>query len=175
MSDESVVIEEVNATDQASLEAYLAGASRDGTLSRIHNTFRFCQANLCWLSTLQLMVSRLGARSWIYREGKDRTLWVLETSHLPQPPILADLDAVRAFVPGYFDAEGGVPRRAEARFYVQFVQKDRADLEDVAFFLRRLGIGCGRIHNPSVAIDPDYWRFYVATASHQEFALQVGS
>ena len=80
-----------------------------------------------------------------------------------------------AFVRGYFDAEGGVPRRTGDRFYIQSVQKDLADLEHVRSLLGHLGIRCGRIHNPSARADPDYWRFYVLAASHQDFALYVGS
>ncbi len=76
---------------------------------------------------------------------------------------------------GYFDADGGVPRDPEARFYVQLVQKDLPDLERVRMILESLGVRCGRIHNPSIRVDPDYWRFYVLSASHEDFIRRVGS
>jgi LAGLIDADG-like domain len=76
---------------------------------------------------------------------------------------------------GYFDAEGGIPRNRDARFYVQFVQKNREDLARVQSFLNDLGIRCGRIHNPSFRVDPDYWRFYVLADSHENFIRHVGS
>jgi hypothetical protein len=59
--------------------------------------------------------------------------------------------------------------------YIQFVQKDRADLEMCRKHLTRLGISSGRIHNPSVRVDPDYWRFYVAAGSHVDFVTAVRS
>ncbi len=80
-----------------------------------------------------------------------------------------------AFVRGYFDAEGGMPRHAEDRFYIQFVQKDRADLARTQTFLESFGIRCGRIHNPSVRVAPEYWRFYVLSVSHVDFVRVVGS
>jgi hypothetical protein len=59
--------------------------------------------------------------------------------------------------------------------YIQFVQKDRADLETCRKHLARLGISSGRIHNPSVRVDPGYWRFYVPVRSHADFVRVVGS
>jgi len=37
------------------------------------------------------------------------------------------------------------------------------------------GDDSGRIHNPSAQVDPDYWRFFVRTASHKRFMTLVGS
>ncbi len=34
---------------------------------------------------------------------------------------------------------------------------------------------CGRIHNPSLTVDPNYWRFYVPSAGHRRFMEVVGS
>ena len=62
-----------------------------------------------------------------------------------------------------------------ARFYIQLVQKSRADLAKVRDALESLEIRCGRIHNPSVQVDPDYWRFYVLRSSHEDFIRRVGS
>ena len=84
-------------------------------------------------------------------------------------------DRAAAYARGYFDAEGGIPKGRESRFYVQFVQKDRSDLDTVRGALNSLGITCGVLHVPSPRVDPDYWRFYVASASHRRFAAAVGS
>ena len=80
-----------------------------------------------------------------------------------------------AYVRGYFDAEGGLPQSPDARFYIQFTQKDRDELEKVKTILESIGIECGEAHNPSVEVDPDYWRFYVRAKSYKAFAELVGS
>jgi hypothetical protein len=89
--------------------------------------------------------------------------------------MLKTIDERNAFVRGYFDAAGGVPRDPSARFYIQMVQKDREDLELVHRFLAQLDILSGRIHNPSARVDPAYWRFYVLARSHEDFIKRVSS
>jgi len=37
------------------------------------------------------------------------------------------------------------------------------------------GIHCGKVHNPSHRIDPDYWRFFISRKSHNDFAKIIGS
>ena len=161
--------------DARETRAYLLGASRDGTFNRRHNTLRISQADPRWLQILQLLLERLGSRSWIYREGS-RSVWVIETSCRLEPDIaFSTFEERAAFVRGYFDAEGGIPQDPVARFYIQLVQKDREDLETVRSYLVDLGIQCGRIHNPSVRVDPDYWRFYVLANSHEDFIERVSS
>ena len=172
---------ELLATDAKGLEAYLQGAYHDGTASRRRRTFRFGQSDRRWLDVLTLCLERLGHRSWIYREGRERRFWVLETSagFLSR----AFEDEVRCtgptaavdYVRGYFDAEGGMPRRQSARLYFQFSQKSRRSLEIVASILQGVGIESGVIHNPSRRVDPDYWRFFVSAGSHQRFMSVVGS
>jgi hypothetical protein len=162
------------------LEAYLQGALCDGTHSALHHTHRIGQSDPAWLSVLATILERLGWRSWTYREGRDRQFWVLETtatfldvdydaSSLVGTPV--GLDYVR----GYFDADGGMPRSECSRLYLQFTQKDRESLEVLTEILESWGIACGRIHNPSVAVDPDYWRVYVRSGSHERFLTLVGS
>jgi hypothetical protein len=123
---------------------------------------------------LQDLFLKLGSRSWIYREGR-RNVWVVETTCKLAEATFTSLREKTAFARGYFDAEGGIPRDSNARFYIQLVQKDRRDLEQVRRFLKDVGIGCGRIHNPSVRVDPDYWRFYVLANSHEDFIERVSS
>ncbi len=160
-------------TEEARL--YLLGAVRDGTLNRLHNTIRIAQSDIRWLRVLRVLFRKLGSQSWIYREG-DRNVWVVETTCRLEPARgFYSLAEMAAFVRGYFDAEGGVPARSAERFYVQIVQKNRVDLEQVREILTNLGIRCGRTHNPSVRVDPEYWRLYVLTGSHHNFIRRVGS
>jgi LAGLIDADG-like domain len=157
------------------IRAYLAGALRDGTFNRMHGTWRIAQADRAWLAVIGYLVERLGRRSWVYREGS-RNVWVLETRcGLEFDPVLRNPREKVAFVRGYFDAEGGIPRNSNARFYIQLTQKDRRDLERVKEILEDLGIACGRLHNPSARVDPDYWRFFVLSESRPAFVQVVGS
>jgi hypothetical protein len=162
------------------LEAYLQGALRDGTRSSLHGTHRICQSDIGWVEFLRDILALLGYRGWVYREGRDRNLWVVETT---APFLSTGFDAVPlvgtpqgvAYVRGYFDAEGGMPRDSSARLYLQFTQKNHPNLESVHRILSSIGISCGRIHNPSQTVDPDYWRFYVLSRSHERFMQLVGS
>ncbi len=162
------------------LQAYLQGALHDGTRSRSHATHRFAQKGTEWLRRLATILTALGHRSWIYREGKDRTVFSLETSAsfldvMFDPDRLGTQPEQVAYVRGYFDAEGGVPRSPTHRFYVQLTQKNRVELSKLKAILERLGVACGKLHNPSARVDPDYWRFFVKTCSHVAFASQIGS
>lgn len=79
------------------LAAYLSGASRDGTISRRHGTLRIAQSGLGWLTVLREVMARLGARGWIYQEGR-RGVWVLETKwrHFVRPATLLEKGLSRA-------------------------------------------------------------------------------
>jgi hypothetical protein len=161
--------------DARETRAYLLGALRDGTFNRFHRTIRISQSDPRWLDGLRVLFSKLNSRSWIYREGS-RDVWVIETTCRLEPDKGVDGPSEEiAFVRGYFDAEGGIPRGSTSRFYIQLVQKDRLDLEMVRAFLEGARIRCGRIHNPSVRVDPNYWRFYVLSESHEDFIRRVGS
>ena len=161
-------------------QAYLQGALHDGTRSDLHNTHRISQKGIGWLSQLSSLLAEMGHKSWMYREGKTREVYVLETTahflDTDYDPDLLVTDAERiAYVRGYFDAEGGLPRSPEARLYIQFTQKDRSELEQVKTILESMGIECGEVHTPSAEVDPDYWRFYVRAKSHMAFAGLIGS
>lgn len=169
------IAKEIAASSDAALAAYLDGASRDGTFNRLHRTWRISQSDERWLAALQSQIARLGRKAWIYRESA-RRVWTLETKlDLSGPPHYRSRLERIAFARGYFDAEGGIPRSPVARFYVQFVQKDLADLARVRDVLLGEGIVCGRLHNPSRRVDPHFWRFYVGAASQSAFAATVGS
>jgi hypothetical protein len=168
------ILDEVNRSTREEAKAYLLGALHDGTFNRLHRTLRIAQADVRWLHVLQVLLQTLGHRSWIYQEGT-RNVWVIEsTCHLKDDAFLTKLET-GAFVRGYFDAEGGVPRASDARFYVQFVQKNQEDLMKLRSALTMIGVRCGVLHNPSVRVDPDYWRFYVRAQSHAEFVRSIGS
>lgn len=114
---ESIRAEVERATD-TEIVAYLGGASRDGTFNPLHKTLRISQADVRWLEVLKRLLRRVGKRSWTYREGT-RNVWVIETTWRPQTArVLQTPGDSAAFVRGYFDAEGGVPANARARFYV---------------------------------------------------------
>ena len=157
--------------------AYLLGAMHDATVSTIHGTVRFGQSDIGWLNGLATLCRTLGQRSWIYREGRTRNMWILETSArwLATEVSLASSEERRAYARGYFDTEGGVPHNPKARFYIQLVQKNALDIGKLKAMLEELGIACGKIHNPSARVDDELWRFYVAARSHRAFVERVSS
>jgi hypothetical protein len=132
------------------------------------------------LALLQEILKLLQCRGWIYKEGRLRSYWILETT---APFLSIDFDGSSLvgaregldYVRGYFDAEGGMPQDPEARLYLGISQKDRGSLEAVQMILESWEIDCGRIHNPSHSVDPDYWRFYIRSGSHRRFMAVVGS
>jgi hypothetical protein len=107
-------------------------------------------------------------------------VWVLETT---APFLSKSFDAAALtfepqgldYVRGYFDSDGGMPCRADARLYFQFCQKNRESLEVVKDILESRAIECGRVHNPSPKIDPNYWRMYVRNGWHDKFMRLVRS
>jgi hypothetical protein len=145
-----------------------------------HNTHRIGQKDQAWLRFLAMILDALGHRSWIYREGRSREYWILETT---APFLSVSYDAVSLvgtppgllYARGFFDAEGGMPKSSAARLYLQYTQKCRPTLETLVRILRSAQIECGRIHNPSREVDPHYWRFYVRAGSHERFMTLVGS
>lgn len=161
------------------LQAYLQGALHDGTFSS-NKRFRFSQKGTEWPLVLKDCFTRLGYASRIYREGKKRSVFVLETlaNFLDfgfRPDKLCGRDSHIAYIRGFFDAEGGVPHNVNDRFYIQLVQKNKQKLEMLKKLLDRLHIKTGLIHNPSKRVDPDYWRMYVAKDSYERFICTIGS
>lgn len=159
--------------------AYLAGAYHDGTYNVHHHTVRFSQKEIEWLGFLQVLLNKLGQRSWIYKEGKSRNVWALETamsSPFDTSPFQFHTTAEKiAYIRGYFDAEGGIPSRHTYRFYIQFCQKNRQELSEVRKILEDLRIVCGKIHNPSHVKDPGYFRFYISSQSWERYINLIGS
>ena len=171
---------ELLAVGAKGLETYLQGALHDATRSVLHRTHRFSQADIAWLDLVGTALSLLGYRSWQYREGRTRSVWVLETtaeflSLEFDPSGLVGSPHGLDYVRGYFDTDGGMPRDVKARLYIQLCQKNWASLKAVVTILESWDIRCGRIHNPSARVDPDYWRVFIRSESHKPFMRLVGS
>ena len=162
------------------IKAYCQGALGDATYSKMHKTWRFSQRDSRWLEKLKSLFSSIGYRSWVYREGKRRRVYVLETSanflssDYLKKSIGTNAEKI-AFIRGFFDAEGGVPHTKNVRFYIQFTQKSFEELQLIRKMLEEMGVKCGKIHNPSVKVDPHYWRFFVRAQSYKSYVKMIGS
>lgn len=162
------------------MQAYLYGAFHDGTISRLHRTFRFCQKEREWLEMIQNMLKESGFNSWIYREGNNRSLYILETTasflNEKRLPTSFPTKAEKAcYIRGYFDAEGGIPRDESHWLYIQLSQKNSVELQQLKTILEELGIKCGNVHIPSQRVDPNYFRFFISRSSHQDFIRIINS
>lgn len=154
--------------------AYILGVLHDGTVRRL--TYRIVSKNQEYIEFLAKGIQGLGQKAWIYREGKNRQLYVVEFSKnfLKNFTIKTKQDKI-AYIRGYFDAEGGVPQKTNARYYLYFAQKNLKDLQQVRQYLLELGIQCGRLHNPSKNVAPDYWRFFISCKSYELFGQLINS
>jgi intein-encoded DNA endonuclease-like protein len=157
--------------------AYLNGAAHDASLNK-KRRIRFVQKEKEWLETLKSLLEKIEYNSWIYKEGKNRNLFTLETLckeiDFGFSPSNLSLKEKIFYVKGFFDAEGGVPRNGK-RFYIQFAQKSYEKIKWIKSILEESGINCGKIHNPSKNVNPEYWRILVGVNGHRKFAKVVGS
>jgi len=161
------------------IKAYLLGTLHDGTFSS-NKRFRISQKGTGWLKILQKLFCKLGYNSWIYKEGSDRKIYVLETLadflDFRFNPLQLKKNAEKiAYIKGFFDAEGGIPRNSKARFYIQLTQNDKEKLEKLKKLLKDLSIETGKIHNPSQKVEPNYWRMYILANSQKRFISKIGS
>lgn len=155
-------------------KAYLLGALHDGTVRKL--TYRIVQKDREYIAFLTKEIRKLGQSAWMYKEGKTRQLYVVEFSKFfLNSFVIATLQDKIDYIRGYFDAEGGISRSPQVRYYLYFAQKNRNDLEQVKQYLEELGIACGITHNPSKHADPDYWRFFIRAESYMKFAEIIGS
>ncbi len=161
------------------IQAYLQGALHDASRNK-HTRIRFVQKGSEWLKVLKDLLQILGHKSWMYREGKDREVYALETTaqfldfNLDPNQLKESVEQI-AYIRGFFDAEGGIPRNLQSIFYIQLVQKDKIKIQKLKAMLAGLNISSGLVHNPSVKVDPDYWRIFVSTESHRLFVKTIGS
>lgn len=162
------------------IKAYLFGALHDGWIRTTDNRYRIAQKGTAWLEVIQKVLTTLGYKSWIYQEGKNRDVYILESV----APIFREaFDSTKlksrgeicAYIRGFFDAEGGTPRNSNDKRYIQLVQKDYAKNALLKHYLENLGIQSGKIHNPSKKVDPNYWRIFVSMPSIPAFISQIGS
>lgn len=155
-------------------KTYLLGVLHDATERR--TTYRISSKSKKFCEFLAVGIRSLGPGAWIYKEGKDRNLWITEFSKtlLKGVRIISRQDKID-YLRGYFDTEGGIAKDPRVRYYIYFAQKDKKDLSEAKRFLTELGINCGVMHRPSKARDLDYWRFFVRARSYYDFAKIIGS
>lgn len=155
-------------------KSYLLGLLHDATERRL--TFRIATNSFNFCKYVRTQIYLLGGNAWTYKEGKQRNLWIIEfsKSFLKDVSVLSKKEKID-YVKGYFDAEGGVSKNPNVRYYIYFCQKDINDLQKCKDILEEIGIITGKMHNPSKKVDPFYWRFYIRKKSYLKFANLVGS
>jgi hypothetical protein len=161
-------------TPQQVTKAYLQGVIHDSTERK--TTYRIATKSKTFAVLLQRGIRLLGNNAWIYKEGKLRSVWIVEFSKslLHGYKLMSRQDKID-YLRGYFDAEGGISKHTSVRYYLYYAQKDYFDLFEVRSYLIELGITCGVMHNPSSSVDPNYWRFYIRAQSYELFAQIIGS
>ena len=156
-------------------KAYLLGLLHDAT--ERDGTFRVAQKSKRFLQRVaEGIKDNFGVGAWIYKEGKNRNVFVLEFSKslLGSYAVRTEQEKID-YIRGFFDADGGIAKSSEVRFYLYFAQKNLFEIRQLREYLLSVEISCGVIHNPSKKVDPDYWRFYISTRSHSDFARKIGS
>lgn len=155
-------------------KAYLIGLLHDATERK--TTFRIATKSFEFAKIIQEGIFNLNSKAWIYKEGKLRNLWIIEFSKslLTKTQIKTSQNKLD-YIRGYFDAEGGIAKNTSVRFYLYFCQKNKSDILRVKNYLEEFGISCGKVHNPSKKIDPNYWRFFISSKSYKDFAIKIGS
>ncbi len=155
-------------------KAYLLGALHDGTIRKV--TYRIFSKDREYTEFLTREILILGYKAWMYKEGKSRNLYVVEFSRsLLKDFLISTKQDKIDYIRGYFDADGGISRNPQVRYYIYFAQKNLNDLSEVKRYLEEFGIICGKIHNPSKQADPNYWRFFISIKSYKTFAKIIGS
>ncbi len=155
-------------------KAYIVGILHDATERK--TTYRISQKSLRFVKMVANGIKASGGNAWIYREGSDRKVYVVEfsKSFLNNFEIVTKENKID-YIRGYFDTDGGVAKSNKVRFYIYFCQKNFDDLSKVRDYLTDLKIDCGIIHNPSKKIDANYWRFYIRANSYMDFVDKIGS
>ncbi len=155
-------------------KAYIIGALHDAT--KHGTTIRIAQKSRAYVEHIAEAIKRLGGKAWTYREGKNRNVYIVEFSKSFLKDCFLDTPADKIdYIRGYFDTDGGIAKSTTVRYYIYFCQKNFQDLLHVKQMIEEQHITCGKIHNPSIKADPDYWRFYISAKSYKEFATIIGS
>jgi DNA-binding transcriptional regulator WhiA len=155
--------------------AYIHGAIHDGYVYSGKSKGRIAvitQKNRRWLENIKEIIEENDGRAWIFPQ---RDIHILETkfSHLLEKRKISSSKEKLEYVSGFFDAEGGIPKKLDARFYVQFVQKNKRELQEVANILEEFGIKCGKLHQYDQK--SKCWRFFVRAESYLKFIKFVRS
>jgi len=155
-------------------KSYLIGVLHDSTERKL--TYRISQKSEEFVKFIASGIKKLGGNAWVYKEGKKRSVYVVEFSKvfLEGVEITSRKNKID-YIRGYFDTDGGIAKSSKVRYYIYFAQKNFQDLKQVKHYLEELNISTGNIHNPSKKVDPDYWRFYISAESYLDFANIVGS
>lgn len=137
-------------------KSYLLGVLHDATERK--TTYRVAQKSCEYIELLARGIKLHGCSAWIYKEGRERDVYVVEFSKsvLNGFKLKTREDKID-YIRGYFDAEGGIAKDPRVAFYIYFAQKDLNDLLELKSYLEELGITCGKVHNPSKKADPYYW------------------
>ena len=156
--------------------AYLHGAIHDGYIYTGKSKGKVAvitQKNREWLENIKEVIEENNGKAWIFPQ---RDIHVLETKfkHLIEPRKLSNKKEKLEYVSGFFDAEGGIPKKADARFYIQFVQKNKNELKEVSEILEEFGIKCGKLHQYDKK-KSGCWRFFVKTESWKKFIELIKS
>jgi len=133
-------------------KSYLLGMLHDATERK--NTYRIATKNFNFAKVIREGIIKLNSKVWIYKEGKNRNLWIVEFSKslLKEVNVKSKQNKID-YIRGYFDAEGGISQN----------------------YLIELGVSCGVTHNPSKKVDPNYWRFFIRSKSYKYFAKIISS
>lgn len=155
-------------------KAYLLGLLHDATERK--TTFRIATKNFLFARRIKAGIRCLGRNAWLYREGKNRNLWIVEFSKSVLAGTEVTLKQAKIdYLRGYFDAEGGIAKNKRVRYYLYFCQKNGLELKKIREILMKFGVSCGVLHNPSKKADPNYWRFFIRAKSYEKFASLIGS
>ncbi|OGM23757.1 hypothetical protein A2627_05220 [Candidatus Woesebacteria bacterium RIFCSPHIGHO2_01_FULL_39_28] len=140
------------------------------------STYRIATKSNLFARFLCNEIKKFGLSAWFYKEGKNRNLWIVEFSKTLLKVVRVKTERNKIdYIRGYFDSEGGISKNLKVRYYLYFAQKNKSDLLEVKNYLEDLNISCGKLHNPSKRVDPNYWRFFVSSKSYEDFYKIIGS
>ncbi len=156
--------------------AFLHGAIHDGYVYTGKTKGRIAvitQKNRKWLENIKSIIEDNNGKAWIFPQ---RDIHVLETKFRQffEEPDLSTAKAKIEYVSGFFDAEGGIPKKLDSRFYIQLVQKDREKLQKIRNILESFGVECGVLHQYDRK-KSGCWRFFVRAKSWLKFIELVRS
>lgn len=175
--------------------AYLLGALRDATIDvrkRKNYEIKISQKNKEWLELIQEIfkknfekdgkISKYKENTWILRiNSKKITKEIIKISEIiiPQdkwntPSIIkkSSVKIQKAYVRGFYDAEGGLPRNPQNKQkYISLSQKNKESLEFVRNFILKLGM------NPTnITFCGNVWEFRITRKNDiVNFIEKIGS